>query len=200
MTECVRRKVATVLVNDIQFLGGGGCHSSVDSSVPTILYPFILRPRVRIPSSTFKFFNEVSNCLLNFHRIVNRTYVKKRQVFSHLKNDTLCEVQWLLSIGAAQCEWDLTQPYSMQASNIQATRCKIRRLCPRCVLSIGSFTQSVFSGLICRRLGHLKNIFFSVNKQPFYRGAAMAQWIHLRLLSYRPGFDSQALHLCFYHL
>ena len=31
-------------------------------------------------------------------------------------------------------------------------------------------------------------------------GAAIAQWIHLRLPSCRPGFDSQALHLCFYHL
>ena len=31
-------------------------------------------------------------------------------------------------------------------------------------------------------------------------GAAIAQWICLRLPSSRPGFDSQALHLCFYHL
>ena len=34
----------------------------------------------------------------------------------------------------------------------------------------------------------------------FFWGAAIAQWIHLRLPSCRPGFDSQALHLCFYHL
>ena len=29
------------------------------------------------------------------------------------------------------------------------------------------------------------------------RGAAIAQWIRLRLPSYRPGFESQALHQCF---
>ena len=29
-------------------------------------------------------------------------------------------------------------------------------------------------------------------------GAAIAQWIHLRLPSCHPGFKSQALHLCFY--
>ena len=31
-------------------------------------------------------------------------------------------------------------------------------------------------------------------------GAAIAQGIRLRLPSCCPGFDSQALHLCFYHL
>ena len=31
------------------------------------------------------------------------------------------------------------------------------------------------------------------------RGATIAQWIHLRLPSCHPGFESQAHHLCFYH-
>ena len=31
-------------------------------------------------------------------------------------------------------------------------------------------------------------------------GAAIAQWICLRLPSCGPGFESQAHHLCFYHL
>ena len=33
----------------------------------------------------------------------------------------------------------------------------------------------------------------------FRRGAAIAQWIRLRLPSCRPGFESQAHHLNFYH-
>ena len=32
------------------------------------------------------------------------------------------------------------------------------------------------------------------------RGAAIAQWIRLRLPSCRPGFESQAHHLCFFNL
>ena len=32
------------------------------------------------------------------------------------------------------------------------------------------------------------------------RGAAIAQWIHLRLPSWRFGFESQAHHLCFYQI
>ena len=32
-----------------------------------------------------------------------------------------------------------------------------------------------------------------------HRGAAIAQWIRLRLPSYHPGFESQAHYLCFYH-
>ena len=32
------------------------------------------------------------------------------------------------------------------------------------------------------------------------RGAAIAQWIHLRLQSWRFGFESQAHHLCFYQI
>ena len=31
-----------------------------------------------------------------------------------------------------------------------------------------------------------------------FGGAAIAQWIHLRLSSCRPGFESQAFHLCFF--
>ena len=31
-------------------------------------------------------------------------------------------------------------------------------------------------------------------------GAAIAQWIRLRLPSCRPGFESQAHHLCFFNL
>ena len=31
-------------------------------------------------------------------------------------------------------------------------------------------------------------------------GAAITQWIRLRLPSCHPGYDSQAHHLCFYHL
>ena len=31
-----------------------------------------------------------------------------------------------------------------------------------------------------------------------YRGAAIAQWLHLRLPSYHPGFKSQSHHLRFY--
>ena len=33
-----------------------------------------------------------------------------------------------------------------------------------------------------------------------YRGAAIAQWIRLRLPSSRPGFESQAHHLCFFQI
>ena len=33
-----------------------------------------------------------------------------------------------------------------------------------------------------------------------YRGAAIAQWIHLRLPSCCPWFESQAHHLCFYQI
>ena len=32
----------------------------------------------------------------------------------------------------------------------------------------------------------------------FFRGAAIAQWIRLRLPSWRPGFESQAHHLRFF--
>ena len=39
---------------------------------------------------------------------------------------------------------------------------------------------------------------FMCNATILYRGAAVAQWIRSRLPSCRPGFESQAHHLCFF--
>ena len=43
-----------------------------------------------------------------------------------------------------------------------------------------------------------KNLFMP--STPGGGGAAIAQWIHLRLPSCRPGFESQANHLSFYFI
>ena len=40
----------------------------------------------------------------------------------------------------------------------------------------------------------------TVFKQCIKRGATIALWMCLRVHSFCPGFESQAHHLCFYHL
>ena len=63
-----------------------------------------------------------------------------------------------------------------------------------------TLAQNIYSSLEKIKALFSQNISKTFSQITFRinRGAAVAQWIRLRLPSCRPGFDSQAHHLCFF--
>ena len=61
-------------------------------------------------------------------------------------------------------------------------------------------TELTMQVIYYRNLGSMERACSSSCGNIPLRGAAIAQWIRLRLPSRRPGFESQAHHLRFFHL
>ena len=62
------------------------------------------------------------------------------------------------------------------------------------------FLKVIFNSLLPSRYQWVPIFTTVIGKKTTFRGVAIAQWIHLRFPSCRPRFNSQAHHLCLYHL